>query len=59
MENHYDLRNYRLCNKKLPIGLPGEAKSKFYEKSFEEREKIDQKKLNKYVEKIYAIEGSL
>ena len=24
MENHYNLRNYRLDNKKLRIGLPGE-----------------------------------
>ena len=59
MENHYDLRNYRLNNKKLAVGLPGEQKAKFYEKSFEEREKIDQKKLDKYVEKIYGFEGNL
>lgn len=24
MENHYDLKNYRLNNKKLKYGLPGE-----------------------------------
>ena len=24
MENHYNLRNYRLDNKKLRVGLPGE-----------------------------------
>lgn len=59
MENQYDLKNYRLDNKKLPVGLPGEKKAKFYEKSFEEREKIDQKKLDKYVEKIYGNEGNL
>lgn len=59
MENHYDLKNYRLNNKKLKYGLPGEQKAKFYEKSYEDREKIDQKKLDKYVEKIYGLEGNL
>jgi len=53
MENHYNLKNYRLDNKKLPVGLPGELKAKFYEKQFEEREKIDNKNLQKYVEDIY------
>ena len=59
MENHYNLRNYRLDNKKLKIGLPGEEKAIFYEKNFEEREKIDNKKLEKYVEEIYNGENRL
>lgn len=50
MENHYNLKNYRLDNKKLPCGLPGEQKALFYEKTFEERDKIDQKNLKMYVE---------
>lgn len=58
-ENHYNLRNYRLDNKKLPVGLPGEQRAMFYEKSFEEREKIDNQNLQKYVEDIYREEGSL
>ena len=45
MENCYNLKNYRLDNKKFPVGLPGEKKSIFYEKSFEEREKQDNKKV--------------
>ena len=59
MENHYNLKNYRLDNKKLPVGLPGEQKALFYEKSFEEREAIDNKNLKKYIEDIYRQEGSL
>ena len=59
MENHYNLKNYRLDNKKLPIGLPGEQKAIFYDKSFEEREKIDNKNLQKYVDEIYRKEGNL
>jgi len=54
MENQYDLSNYRLENKKLPIGLPGEKKARFYQLSFEEREKIDNKKLDKYVEEVFG-----
>ncbi len=41
MENHYNLKNYHLNNKKLPVGLPGEKKAAFYDKDFDEREKID------------------
>ena len=41
MENHYNLKNYRMGNKKLGVPLPGEKKALFYEKPFEEREKID------------------
>ena len=59
MENHYNLRNYRLDNKKLRVGLPGEQKAIFYEKSFAEREKEDNKKLAKYVEEIYNGENNL
>ena len=59
MENQYDLRNYRLDNRKLPVGLPGEKKAKFYEKPYEEREKIEQKKLDKYVDEIYGNEANL
>lgn len=59
MENHYNLKNYRLDNKKLPCGLPGEQKALFYEKTFEERDKIDQKNLKKYVELVYGGEDNL
>ena len=52
-ENHYNLKNYRLDNKKLPVGLPGEQKAIFYSKTFEEREQIDNKNLQKYIEEIY------
>ena len=41
MENCYNLKNYRLENKKFPVGLPGEKKAMFYEKTFDEREKRD------------------
>ena len=59
MENHYNLRNYRLDNKKLKVGLPGEQQAIFYGKTYEEREKIDNKKLEKYVEEIYNGENNL
>lgn len=59
MENHYNLKNYRLENKKLPVGLPGEKKAKFYEKSFVEREAIDNKKLDKFVKDNYGKDGEL
>lgn len=35
MENHYSIKNYRLDNPKLPVGLPGEQKALFYELPFE------------------------
>ena len=41
MENCYNLKNYRLENKKFPVGLPGEKKAIFFEKPFEDREKRD------------------
>ena len=41
------------------MGLPGENQALFYEKSFEEREKIDNANLDKYVEKIFGLEGNL
>ena len=48
-ENHYNIKNYRLGNKKLNVPMPGEKKAIFYEKKFDERETIDNKKLEKYV----------
>lgn len=59
MENQYNLRNYRLENKKLAVGLPGEQKAKFYKLSFEEREAIDNKKLEKFVKENYANQAEL
>ena len=54
MENQYNLQNYRLDNKKLPVGLPGEKKAQFYSKNFEDREKEDNRNLAKYVEEMYG-----
>lgn len=59
MENQYNLKNYRIDNKKLPVALPGEKKAIFYSKTFEEREKIDVKKVDKYVEDVYGGEKDL
>ena len=46
-------------NKKLPVGIAGEKKAIFYNKTFEEREAIDNKNLEKYVADIYRGEGDL
>lgn len=59
MENHYNLKNYRLENKKLGVAMPGEKKAKFYEKSFEERETIDNMKLEQYVKDNYGNDSDL
>ena len=48
-ENQYDLRNYRATNKKLRVYLPGEYNLELAKKKDEVRDRIEAKRLEKWV----------